>query len=776
MATQAEINAALAAELAARPGTSKAELSAYAQSAYGLTPAQIDAAYASLGSVATPVSNTVNNDLPSEDQNLSSSNQAKTYTDAEVAKALNDLRYLDPNASVQDIITAAATYGVPKEQVVKNLQSFTYSTENVDKLANQNISQNTTSAWTGGLDPKTAARYMADDLAKSGITDISQVGKGDNGIINTVTGEKLVSGYGERTGGNLFSGSYEGKGNTGFGVQFDAQGNPVFFTQGASSSTLKNDLLKLAAVSGAIYGLGGFDGLFGGAATAGVTGANGAFLGEGALSGIAASDAALAGATVGSTGLTMSQLAQLDMALGGAGGTAGATSLANALMTGASIPTITALTGGSGAGLLSNLTSGLGGLTNTLGGGTGATTLGTNGATTLGAGGATGALTTGATGATGALTTGLTNALTNTGVSTAVNTLLNNKNLPNLISGGLGTAGNLLQMQASKEAAQRAQAMIDAETAAAKQAAQFRPVGMTTRFGTSQFQVDPVTGQITSAGYTLSPGALQAQDRLVALGNQGLAQAEQAQAQFAPLQTGAQNLFNLGNQYIAQSPEQVAQNYMNQQLALLQPGRELELANLQNKLQQQGRGGLSVAQGGNLGATTPELQALYNARAQQEAQLAAQAQQAGQQQVTFGAGLLGQGANAMGQYYGGQTAAYQPYTTALGQVQALEAAAQQPFAMGASLGQQASTAGARVGALGLEGANISQRLATGANATTNPYAQLLGAAGNPNAMFGSTINSMLGGLFGTTPVNALDSSAYGTGVTGFQNMLNDIYG
>jgi hypothetical protein len=156
--------------------------------------------------------------------------------------------------------------------------------------------------------------------------------------------------------------------------------------------------------------------------------------------------------------------------------------------------------------------------------------------------------------------------------------------------------------------------------------------------------------------------------------------------------------------------------------------------------------------------------------------LAAQAQQAGQQQVTFGAGLLGQGANAMGQYYGGQTAAYQPYTTALGQVQALEAAAQQPFAMGASLGQQASTAGARVGALGLEGANISQRLATGANATTNPYAQLLGAAGNPNAMFGSTINSMLGGLFGTTPVNALDSSAYGTGVTGFQNMLNDIYG
>ena len=256
----------------------------------------------------------------------------------------------------------------------------------------------------------------------------------------------------------------------------------------------------------------------------------------------------------------------------------------------------------------------------------------------------------------------------------------------------------------------------------------------------------------------------------------GLQQAEGAQQQFAPLQTGAQNLFSLGNKYIAQSPEQVAQNYMNQQLALLQPGRELELANLQNKLQQQGRGGLAVSQGGTYGATTPELQALYNARAMQEAQLAAQAQQAGQQQVTFGAGLLGQGAGAMGQYYAGQQAAYQPYTTALGQVQGLETAAQQPLTMGAQLGQTASTAGFNTGRLGLQGAGQSVALATGANATTNPYAQLLSAAGNPNAMFGSTINSMLGGLFGTTPVNALDSSAYGTGVTGFQNMLNDIYG
>ena len=509
-----------------------------------------------------------------------------------------------------------------------------------------------------------------------------------------------------------------------------------------------------------------------------------------------------AAGTVGTTGLTLGELAQLDLALGGAGGTAGATSLANALTTGASVGTLTNLTGGSGvttgaaagitadsvaatlagdSGLLTG--TGLGAAVTGMGTGTGLTagtaglgaagtgaglTAGTAGlgAAGTGAGLTAGALTGVGTGVgTGIGTTlagvgtgvgtgiGTTLAGVGTGVGTGLATGLTQAattglggltaaQLAALLSGGLTTGAGLLQQQTSKEAAQRAQAMIDRETTLAKQSAQFRPVGMTTRFGTSQFQVDPLTGQLISAGYTLDPQAKNAQDRFVALAEQGLQQAEGAQAQFAPLQTGAQNLFNLGNQYIAQNPQDVAQNYLNQQMALLQPGRELELANLQNRLQQQGRGGLSVAQGGTLGATTPELQALYNARATQEAQLAAQAQQAGQQQVAFGAGLLGQGAGAMGQYYGGQQAAYQPYTTALGQVQGLEQLAQQPLTMGAALGQQAATAGANVGRLGLSGAEFSTRLATGPAATTNPYSTLLSGLGASPA-FGQAF----GGLF-----------------------------
>jgi len=360
-------------------------------------------------------------------------------------------------------------------------------------------------------------------------------------------------------------------------------------------------------------------------------------------------------------------------------------------------------------------------------------------------------------------------------VAVGAGTNLLTKSGADAVSGLLQTTGSLVQSQESKDAALKAATDITKATQTGVEASQFRPVGMTTRFGTSNYTYDPVTGRMTSAGYQLSPEAKNAQDRLVRLAESGLQQAEGAQRQFAPLQTGAQNLFGLGNQYISQSPQDVAQNYINQQMQLLQPSREMDLANLQNRLQQQGRAGLSVAQGGSLGATTPELQALYNARAQQELQLASQAQQAGQQNVLFGAGLLGQGATAMGNYYGGQQAAYSPYTTALGQVQALEGAAQQPLQMGANLAQQASAAGYRAGSLGLEGQRLSSAFNTGANATFNPYAGLLTAAGNPSSMFGQSIAKYLSGG-STTPFDALSSTKYGDGLAGYEKMIADIYG
>ena len=58
--------------------------------------------------------------------------------------------------------------------------------------------------------------------------------------------------------------------------------------------------------------------------------------------------AAGAGGAAGTAGMTAAELAQLDLATGGAGGTLGAETLSNALATGANVPTLTNLTGGSG--------------------------------------------------------------------------------------------------------------------------------------------------------------------------------------------------------------------------------------------------------------------------------------------------------------------------------------------------------------------------------------------------------------------------------------------
>jgi hypothetical protein len=475
------------------------------------------------------------------------------------------------------------------------------------------------------------------------------------------------------------------------------------------------DPVVLAALGGAAAG-----GLFGGAGALGGAGATALTAAEAAGLGLTAAEAA-------SLGLSATEFA----AASGAAGTAGL--LSTPAVTSAVAPTVAGTTAASTIPAATAAT-------------TAATALTPTAASVL------------APAAASALTPTVANIATSL-IPTAVNKLLTPTNVGNLFQTGAQTAAGLLQQQTSREAAQKAQQMIDAETAAAKQSAAFRPIGMTTRFGTSQFAVDPVTGQLTSAGYTLSPEAKNAQDRLVKLAESGLQQAEGAQKAFEPLQTGAQSLFKLGQGYLAQSPETVASDYMKSQLALLAPGREQQYAFLQNQLQQQGRGGLSVAQGTGLAPTSPELAAFMNAKVQEDARLAANAQQFGQQNVLFGAGLLGQGSQAMGQYYGGQQAAYTPYTTALGQVQGLEQMAQQPFGMSTALAQQASQAGANVGRLGLSGAEFSTRLTSPA-ATTNPYSTVLGGVGSSN-QFGQFVGGLLGG---TPATSGFSYGQYGTGV------------
>jgi hypothetical protein len=290
-----------------------------------------------------------------------------------------------------------------------------------------------------------------------------------------------------------------------------------------------------------------------------------------------------------------------------------------------------------------------------------------------------------------------------------------------------------------------AQAQLQSAQMAAD-ASKFRPVGITTRYGGSNFQYDP-QGNVIGAGYDVSPEYQAYQQQLSGLMGQQLQQGLGAQQQYAPLTGAAGGLFNLGQQYLAESPEQAAQKYMASQQALLAPSRERESALLMNQLQNSGRTGLSVAQGGGLMSANPEAAALANARAMQDLQLAASAQQAGQQQTAFGAGLFGTGANLLGSYQQGQVGALSPFQNTLGIQSGIEQLGQNPLTLSAGLGGQAAAYGAQSGRYTYGGGVGAANTMQGANAY-NPYATaLINASTNPQLSQGIG-NWMRGGNAG----------------------------
>lgn len=307
--------------------------------------------------------------------------------------------------------------------------------------------------------------------------------------------------------------------------------------------------------------------------------------------------------------------------------------------------------------------------------------------------------------------------------------------IPALI--GASVVGGYLQGESARKAANTsAAAQLEAARIAAD-AAKFRPVGVTTRFGGSDFQFDN-QGNLIRAGYTVSPELQSYQDQLRALTEQQLQQGLMAPQQYAPLTGAAGGLFSLGQQYLAQTPQQVAQQYIARQQDLLAPSREREMAQLQNRLFQTGRGGLSVGATGarpsgaaGLGATTPEMEAYYNALAQQDLQLAAQAQEAGQRQTAFGAGLFGTGSQLLGQYQAGQVGALSPFQTSLGLGGTIESMGQQGLELGSALGGRSATAGATAGRYLLAGGLGAAEAMQKANAY-NPLANVLQGTGtNP---------------------------------------------
>jgi hypothetical protein len=261
--------------------------------------------------------------------------------------------------------------------------------------------------------------------------------------------------------------------------------------------------------------------------------------------------------------------------------------------------------------------------------------------------------------------------------------------------------------RASKAAQNAANTSANAQLEAARIGAdvqRFKPVGITTRFGRSQFGFDP-EGNLQSAGYTATPEITALQDRVSGLYNLSLGQAEQAVGLQPGISQQAQGLFNLGQGYLAESPEQARQRFMNQQYALLDPVRQREEDRLGAGVFGRGRAGLNI---GDIGQ--PELFALASARRQQDLELARQAEAASQQQIGFGTGLLGQGLNLQQSGYGLQSAALGPFQSQFGLDQLLEQTAQQPLDIGAQLGGRSAQAGANVGQTLLAGGQNAAQL------------------------------------------------------------------
>lgn len=311
----------------------------------------------------------------------------------------------------------------------------------------------------------------------------------------------------------------------------------------------------------------------------------------------------------------------------------------------------------------------------------------------------------------------------------------------------LTDAIGLTDIEGTRERGEQAAA---AQREAARMAAQgsaFRPVGITTRFGTSQFGIEDIGGipRVTSAGYTVAPEIRSIQDRLMGLTGGALTSAEEAQMMASPLGRSAVGLFNLGGQYLGESPEAVRQRYINQQTALLDPIRQREEQRLASSVFGRGRAGLNI---GDVGQ--PELFSLASARRAQDLQLAQQAEQAAQQQIGFGAGLFGTGAQQLAQMYGIPTQALGPLQSYLGTSQTIEELGQQPLQLGLAVGgagQQGATAGAQLLSSGLSQAASTQQAAAQAasNQLTGFMNQMLGAA---IGGFGGGGGGSMGSLFG----------------------------
>lgn len=361
----------------------------------------------------------------------------------------------------------------------------------------------------------------------------------------------------------------------------------------------------------------------------------------------------------------------------------------------------------------------------------------------------------------------------------------------------------LTSVGSTKYAARRA---ADEARAASQQAAdemRFRPVGVRTAFGTSEFGFDPDTERLISAGYTVSPEIAAIRDRLLRAAPTSLTAAEQAAGRYAPAEAAAGRLFGLGAELIpglstrtadpaalAQAerlsalgqgitpttydPTAAAQRYAQTQFDLLAPERQRQLQAVERSTFGRGRQGLFLSDVGQ-----PELYGLARAQEEQNAAIAAAAQERARQELQqdielgtrlgglgldtrvaaenlararfaedlgLGTGLFGTGAEFYGLSPAAQVQALAPFQTQLGLAQTLEQLGQEPLSLGMQLGGAAAQAGSQAGKALLEGGlSAAQTRAQGTMAANQQLNQFMGG------LFNKGLSMYQGGMGASRP-------------------------
>jgi len=260
----------------------------------------------------------------------------------------------------------------------------------------------------------------------------------------------------------------------------------------------------------------------------------------------------------------------------------------------------------------------------------------------------------------------------------------------------LSVAGGLISGSKGADAAKTTAESLRAAGIRSSNMAQFRPVGLRTGFGSSNFRVNEL-GQVEEAGYGLTPELESLRNRFTA-GATGY-DPTRVQNLTEPIYGGAASLFNLGGSYLGANPQDVAAKYISDRQGLLQPSRAAEFGRINARNYATGRGGLGVNTGTGGAPSNPALQAYYNSIFQQDRALAAEADTEAMNRIRFGGELYGAGGKLAAGIPSLFSGSFLPISTQLELAKSTESLGQNPYQMSLDLAAAQAGAGARAGEL-----------------------------------------------------------------------------